>query len=85
MYSVRIAPPVPNSPAVARIELRSDAGNPPTTVRAQIAGGGQDPVDVFEAELTYVVQAGDFVELAVVRELGLPIITLTKVTEIPIG
>lgn len=38
-----------------------------------------------EGELSYVVPTGDFVEIVTVNEAGVPVFTLTAVTEIPVG
>jgi hypothetical protein len=81
--------------AAGRIELRSDAGNPPVTVRA--SGGGSltsipNTVPAGEVintatqfELTYVVPAGDFVVLASVPGQDTPVFSIEFATEIPIG
>jgi hypothetical protein len=89
MYSVRIQSSPPSGFAAAgRVELRSDVNNPPTTVRARIAGGTSSAnfsTDAMEGELTYVVPVGDFVEIHTVNESGVPTFTLTTVTEMLIN
>jgi hypothetical protein len=81
--------------AVGRIELRSDAANPPTTVRASTGGSltsipntltaGVTISTVTQGELTYVVPVGHFVEIASSPGQDTPIFTLDVVTEIPVG
>lgn len=93
MYSVRILSDVTVAGGQqGHVELRSDASNPPTTVRARIAGGitgtvvvGVSLTDTAEDELTYVVPVSHFVELVTVNETGTPTFTLEATTEIPIG
>jgi hypothetical protein len=85
MYTVRISVgPQPNFSAGGIVELRSDVNNPPTTVRAQLALTSQAFVST-DGELTYVVPAGDFVEIRTVVFTGVPVFALIVVTEIPIG
>lgn len=82
---------------VARIELRSDASNPPTTVRASGGGSltsipntvpaGVTITTAVQVALTYVVPAGHFVKIASVGGQGSPTLTafsLDVVTEIPV-
>jgi hypothetical protein len=71
-----------------RIELRSDAASPPTTVRARCAGGntgtaviGLASTVTTECELTYLVPAGDNVRLVTVDETSTPTYSLTATTE----
>lgn len=66
-----------------RIELRSDSSNPPTTVRARVAGGitgtavvGVAMSDTVEAPITYLVPAGHWVLLQSVNETGTPTYSL---------
>lgn len=75
-YSARI---VTVLTGVGRVELVSDSSNPPTTVRARVAGGGA--TNTAEAELHYQVRAGDYVLLRSVTESGSPTYTLTTQTE----
>jgi hypothetical protein len=90
IYSVRI---VSSSTLVGgqigRVELRCDAGSPPTTVQDRIAGGssgtllvGLNIVDTSEAVLFFLIPEGFNVNLTTVNELGTPTFTLTNVTEI---
>lgn len=69
--------------AVGRVELRSDASNPPTTVRARVAGGnsgtltiGLNTNDTAEAPMSYIVPVGHFVQIVSVNESGTPTYTL---------
>jgi hypothetical protein len=81
--------------AVGHVELRSDAVNPPTTVRASTGGSltsipntltaGVTINTVTQAQLTYVVPVGDFVEIVGVPGQDTPIFLLDFVTEIPIS
>ena len=72
-----------------RIELRSDASNPPTTVRARVAGGATGTVvagvsqsDTAEAPLSYIVPAGHFVLLQSVNETSTPTYSIGAQVEI---
>jgi hypothetical protein len=93
LYSVRVAAALTISGgALGRVELRSDAGSPPTTVRSRLAGGSTGTVvvgisltDTVEGVLSYVVPAGDNVNLTTIAEVGVPVFTLVAVTEIPVG
>jgi hypothetical protein len=81
--------------AVGRIELRSDAANPPTTVRASTGGSitsspntltaGVTINTAVQTELTYIVPVGHFVEIASVSGQDTPTFFLDFVTEIPVG
>jgi hypothetical protein len=92
MYSIRVSSTVSIAGGQAgRVELRSDASSPPVTVRARLAGGSTGAVvvgvaitDIMEGELSYVVPAGDNVQLTTVDEVGTPTYTLVVVTEIPV-
>lgn len=67
-----------------KVELRSDAGNPPTEVRAQArARVGALIADAvgFGTVLSFIVPAGDFVELATVEVSGTPTFSLDAQTE----
>lgn len=75
--------------AAGRIELRSDASNPPTTVRARVAGGSTGTVvvgvsmsDTVESPLVYLVRPADFVLLQSVNETGTPSYSLGAQYEI---
>ena len=80
---------------VGRIELRFDATNPPTTVRASMGGSlisipntlpaGETINSAVQGELSYVVSAGDFVEIFTVSGQGTATFSLDVVTEIPVG
>lgn len=88
-YSVRIESELTLAGgARGRVELLSDAADPPTTIRARVAGGvtgtvvlGVDITDYVEAPLTYLVPPGHFVLLQSVDEVGTPIYTITTQTE----
>jgi hypothetical protein len=81
--------------AAGRIQLRSDASNPPVTVRASGGGSlasapntippGVTILTLTQFELTCIVPAGDFVELAGVAGQDTPTFSIEFVTEIPIG
>lgn len=83
-FSVRVSSAVTVSGGQAgRIELRSDASNPPTTVRGRVAGGitgtvvvGISLTDVSEGQLTYLVPAGHYVKLVTVDETSTPTYSL---------
>lgn len=73
---------------VGRVDLLSDASNPPTTVRARVAGGatgtlslGLSVTDTTEGELSYTVPAGHYVLLQAVDEVGAPTQTITAQVE----
>lgn len=91
IYSVRVTcTQTPASGAQAgRIEIRSDAGSPPTTVQAVMAGGQSGTlvaaltiVDAVGADLVYLVPEGHNVRIETVTEAGTPAYTLSRVTEI---
>jgi hypothetical protein len=72
-----------------RIELLSDASNPPTTVRQRVAGGcvgtavvGVALTDTVEAPMSYLVKPGDYVLLQGVNETGTPTFSLPAQTEL---
>jgi hypothetical protein len=74
---------------IGRIELRSDAASPPTTVRCRMAGGstgtlavGLNIQDEVEAVLVYLVPEGHNVRLVTVNETGTPTFSLVAQTEI---
>lgn len=71
-----------------RVELRSDASNPPTTVRQRVAGGltgtvvvGVAMSDTAEGTMTYLVPAGHYVLLQSVNETGTPTYSLPAQVE----
>jgi len=75
-----------------RVELRSDTSNPPTTVRARVAGGstgtlavGLAIADIAEGPLAYIVPAGHYVNLVTVNETGTPTYSITSQVEIPLS
>lgn len=85
VYSIRIA--IGNN-VQGRVELRSDSSATPTTVRCQTAllvnnsallGNSNSSSD---STLTYLVPAGDFVNLTTVNVAGTPTFTLVAQTEI---
>lgn len=88
-YSVRIAAAITlTTGAAGRFELKSDASNPPTTVRARVAGGvtgtlviGASLSTLAEAPLTYIVPAGHYVQIDTVTEAGTPTYTITTQVE----
>jgi hypothetical protein len=90
IYSVRIASALSIAGgARGRIELLSDAANPPVTSRARVAGGLTGTVvigialdDVVEGTLVYLCPAGDFVLLMPIDEEGSPNYALELATEI---
>jgi hypothetical protein len=81
--------------AVGRVELRSDAVNPPTTVRASSGStltsvpntvpAGESFTTGGQWQLSWIVPAGDFVELVGVPGQDAPVFTLDISWEIPIG
>lgn len=83
-YSARVVSAITLTAGQAgRIELRSDSSNPPTTVRARVAGGitgtlvvGATLTDINEKTLTYLVPAGHFVQIVSVNETGTPTYSL---------
>jgi hypothetical protein len=77
-YSVRITT---IAAELGRVDLLSDAANPPVTVRARIAGGAAVAMTT-EGVLSYIVPAGHFVLLQTVNEAGLPAFALNASTEI---
>lgn len=89
-YSVRVVSGISLSGgASGRVELLSDASNPPTTSRGRVAGGvtgtvvvGLSISDTAEGTLTYLVPAGHFVKLGTTNETGTPTYTLTQQHEI---
>jgi hypothetical protein len=98
MYSVTVLTTIIGGVGVGaagRIELRSDPGNPPVTVRASGGGSiisvpntvppGVTIITAWQGELTYIVQAGDFVELVGVAGQDAPVFSIEFSTEIPIG
>lgn len=88
-YSVRIESTFSLSGGESgRVELLSDTSNPPTTVRARMAGGatgtavsGLSMVDTAEGVLSYLVPAGHCVLIRTVDETGTPTYTLTTQAE----
>ena len=75
--------------ARGRVELRSDASNPPSTVRARVGGGveatltiGLNVTDTAEGALSFTVPAGHYVLIQDVDEVGAPTQTLTAQAEI---
>lgn len=88
-YSVRIESELTLAGgARGRVELLSDANNPPTTPIVRVAGGatgtvvlGVDVTDCMEAPLTYLVPPGHFVMLQRVDEVGTPTYTITAQIE----
>jgi len=66
-----------------RIELLSDAANPPTTVRARVACAlsGVVATNGAESPLAYIVPIGHYVLLQSVTETGTPTYTLTSQVE----
>ena len=91
IYSVRIActQSTLSGAQIGRAELRSDAGSPPVTVQAVVAGGQSGTlvaaltiVDSVGGVLVYLVPEGHNVQIATVNEAGTPAFTLTRVTEI---
>lgn len=85
VYSLRVSLPGSLTTAqTGRVELRSDANNPPATVRAQMRmskGGGIDATVSTDESITYLVPAGHRVLLATVTESGTPAFSLTSQTE----
>lgn len=74
--------------AIGRVELVSDAVNPPTTVRARMGGGnsgalvvGLSVSDIAEGTMAYLVPAGHYVLLRSVAESGSPTFALTSQVE----
>lgn len=88
-YSVRVDSSLSlTTGARGRVELLSDASNPPTTIRARIAGGstgtlavGLSLADTSEAPLSYLIPAGHCVLIRSVDEVGTPTYTLTTQAE----
>lgn len=89
VYSVRITSALTlTSGQSGRVELLSDTANPPTTVRARIAGGntgtltiGLNTSDVTEGALSYLIPPGHCVLLQSVNETGTPTYSITAQTE----
>lgn len=88
MYTVRVAGAATANLTGGRVELRSDSANPPTTLRCQgrsqwkVTGALTTMLDEYDAVLTYLVPANDFVELVSTTENGAPTFTLIAQTEI---
>jgi hypothetical protein len=88
-YSVRISTPLTVAGgAVGRIELLVDAANPPTTVRARVAGGssgvvliGTSTSTITEGELHYLIAIGECGLLQGVVESGSPTFSITTQAE----
>ena len=88
-YSVRIDTALSlTTGARGRVELLSDTANPPTTVRARVAGGntgtltvGLNTSDVIEAPLSYIIPPGHCAMLQSVDEVGTPTYSITTQTE----
>lgn len=86
IYTVRIEQPASiATPQQARIELRSDAADPPVTVRCQTRQARGTPTDAtlaHDAVLVHLVPAGHRVRLENVTVSGTPTFTLVNQTEI---
>lgn len=88
MYTIRVAGAATANLTGGRVELRSDAANPPTTSRCQgrsqwkVTGALTTMLDEYDAVLTYLVPVGHFVELVSTTENGAPTFTLVAQTEI---
>jgi hypothetical protein len=74
---------------VGRIDLLSDAVNPPTEVQCRIGAGstgavtaGTALVSRHEGILMYLIPVGHYVNLATVNEVGVPTYSIGRVTEI---
>jgi hypothetical protein len=89
-FSVRVVSGLTLSGGAAgRVELRSDSGATPSTVRARVAGGATGTVvvgismsDTAEGTMTYLVPAGHYVLLQSVNETGTPTYSITAQYEI---
>jgi hypothetical protein len=89
IYSARVSCVLTlTSGQAGRVELLSDAANPPTTIRARVAGGctgtlsvGLALTDTAEAPLVYLVPAAHYVLLRSVNETGTPTYSLTTQAE----
>lgn len=82
-YTVRINLE-PTVQSQGRVELLSDASNPPTNLRCQVRAGraaGSVASHSRDSVLCGFIPAGHFVRLNVVTESGTPTITLIAQTE----
>lgn len=90
IYSVRVVSGLTlTTGAAGRFEFRSDASNPPTTVRARVAGGatgtlviGANTSDTAEGSLVFVVKPGDYGLIQTVSEVGTPTYSITAQLEV---
>ena len=90
IFSVRVVSQITISGGQAgRIELQSDASNPPSTVRGRVAGGitgtavvGLTLNDTAEGTMVYLVPAGHFARLQSTNETGTPTYSITAQWEI---